>query len=106
MNPEESRAMSTPMSEEELQQIAEKRVAARLGWYWHFAAWAAVNLYLFLNSSAGFGHGRWSMGPLLGWGLGLALHGISVFIVGKNGGLRDRMVSAERERILRDRNLR
>lgn len=103
MSPEESRAMSTPMSEEELQQIAEKRVAARLGWYWHFAAWAAVNLFLFLKSSYGMGHGGWSLGPLLGWGLGVALHGISVFVVGKHGGLRDRMVAAERERILRDR---
>jgi hypothetical protein len=28
--------------------------------------------------------------PLLGWGLGLALHGVSVFMLGSGSGLRER----------------
>jgi CheY-like chemotaxis protein len=39
--------------------------------------------------------------PLLGWGLGLALHGVSVFVLGSGSGLRERMVQKERERLQR-----
>ena len=51
-----------------------------------------------------FGERPWSVFPLLGWGLGLALHGVSVFVLGKGSGLRERMVQKERERLLRERN--
>ena len=43
----------------------------------------------------------WSIGPVLGWGFGLAMHGISVFVLGKGSGVRERMVQRERERLLR-----
>jgi hypothetical protein len=33
----------------------------------------------------------------------LALHGISVFVLGSGGGLRERMVQKERERLQRER---
>ena len=41
------------------------------------------------------------MYPGIGWGLGLALHGVSVFVLGKGGGLRERMIQREREAIER-----
>ncbi len=43
----------------------------------------------------------WSVFPLLGWGLGLALHGISVFMLGTGSDLRERLVQKERERLQR-----
>jgi hypothetical protein len=43
------------------------------------------------------------MFPLLGWGLGLALHGISVFVIGSGSGLRERLEQRERDKLLRER---
>jgi hypothetical protein len=61
-----------------------------------------VNLAFYAMSEYGFGHRSWSVFPVLGWGLGLALHGVSVFVLGKGSGLRERMVQRERERLERE----
>jgi len=89
------------MTPDDIEQLARRRAGAKLGWYAHAAAFTVVNLALFGMSRYGFGHRPWSVYPLLGWGLGLALHGISVFVLGTGSGLRERMVQKERERLLR-----
>jgi hypothetical protein len=96
----ESRTM-TPLSSEELERLAHKRAGAKLGWYVHAAVYVVVNLFLFAISMYGFGQRPWSVYPLLGWGLGLCLHGISVFLLGAGGGFRERLVQQERERLQR-----
>lgn len=95
------------MTPDDIEQLARRRAGAKLGWYVHAAAFTVVNLVVFSMSRYGFGNRPWSVFPLLGWGLGLALHGISVFVLGTGSGLRERMVQKERERLLRqqqDRN--
>jgi len=92
------------MTPEDIDQLARKRAGAKLGWYTHAAAFTVVNLVLFGMSRYGFGNRPWSVFPLLGWGLGLALHGISVFVLGTGSGLRERMVQKERERLQRQRD--
>lgn len=92
------------MTPDDLDQLARKRAGAKLGWYTHAAVFAVVNLVLFGMSRYGFGDRPWSVYPLLGWGLGLALHGISVFVLGTGSGLRERMVQKERERLQRERD--
>lgn len=94
--------MPTPLSPEEIDRLARKRAGAKLGWYTHAAVYVIVNLFLFAISEVGFGHRRWSIFPVLGWGVGLALHGISVFVLGNGSGLRESMVRRERERIERE----
>jgi hypothetical protein len=89
------------LSPEEIERLAQKRAGAKLGWYAHALVYVCVNLYIFAASRYGFGHRPWSAFPLLGWGLGLALHGLSVFVLG--GNLRERMVQQERERLQRQR---
>ena len=86
-----------------LPSVARKRAGAKMGWYAHAAVYLVVNLFLFALSHYAFGQRPWSVLPLLGWGLGLALHGISVFLLGAGGGLRERMVQRERERLQRER---
>ena len=93
-----------PLSPEELDRLARKRAGAKLGWYTHAAVYVAVNLYIFAMSQYAFGSRHWSVFPLLGWGLGLALHGVSVFVLGN--GLRDRLERKEREKLLRERGQR
>lgn len=93
--------MSAPLSPEELERLAQRRASAKLGWYTHAAVYVLVNLFLFAISRYAFGTRPWSVAPLLGWGVGLALHGLSVFLLGKGSGLRERMVAKERERLQR-----
>ena len=91
------------MTPDDIEQLARKRAGAKLGWYVHAAVFTLVNLALFGMSRYGFGERPWSVYPLLGWGLGLALHGISVFVLGTGSGLRERMVQKERERLQREK---
>ena len=94
--------MPSPLSPEEIERLARKRAGAKLGWYMHAMLYVLVNLFIFAISRYGFGHRPWSVFPLLGWGLGLALHGVAVFVLGAGGGLRERLVQKERERLQRE----
>ena len=62
-----------------------------------------VNLFILGLSQYGFGHRPWSVYPLVGWGVGLALHGISVFLLGRGSGFRERLLARERERLVQQR---
>lgn len=96
-------AMNT-LSPEEIDRLARKRAGAKLGWYFHAAVYVLVNAFLFAASYYGFRSRPYNFYPLLGWGLGLALHFISVFMMGQGGGLREQMVRKERERLQREQN--
>jgi hypothetical protein len=96
--------MSPPRSPEALERLAHKRAAAKLGWYVHALVFVVVNLVILALSRHGFGHRPWSVFPFLGWGLGLALHGVSVFVLGSGNGLREHLVQKERERLQRGRD--
>lgn len=90
--------MNTQLSNEEIERLARKRAGAKLGWYVHATVYVLVNLMVFAMSAYAFGHRPWSVFPLLGWGLGLALHGVAVFML---GGLREHLVEREREHLRR-----
>ena len=93
--------MNTALAPEELDRLARKRAGAKLGWYGHATLYLVINLAMLAFSKYGFGSRLWSAFPLLGWGLGLALHGLSVFVLGTGSGLRERMVRRERENLQR-----
>lgn len=95
-------SMQAPYSPEDIERLARKRAGAKLGWYIHATVFVLVNLMMFSMSEHGWGTRSWSIKPLLGWGLGLVLHGVSVFMLGAGGGLRERMVARERERLQRE----
>ena len=97
----EPNTSKTPLSPEEIDRLARKRAGAKLGWFIHAAVFVIVNLVVFSLSQYGFGHRSWSLTPFLGWGLGLALHGASVWLLGSGRNLRERMVDKERERLQR-----
>lgn len=92
--------MHTPPLSEDIERLAHKRAGAKLGWYVHATLYLLVNAMIFAMSIHGFGSRPWSLFPLLGWGLGLVLHGVSVFVLGN--GLREHMVQKERERLQRE----
>lgn len=92
-----------PLSSDEIDRLARKRAGAKLGWYAHATVYVAVNLFLFAMSHYAFSARRWTLAPLLGWGLGLALHGVAVFVLGSGSGLRERLERKEREKLQRER---
>jgi len=96
--------MPQRLSPEQIEHLARKRAGAKMGWYLHACLYVVVNLFLFASSQYGFGHRHWSLFPALGWGVGLALHGISVFVLGKGSSFRERLVARERERLQREQD--
>ena len=66
------------MTDAEKEIFARRRVAVILGFYVHAAAFALVMLALFTIDFM-IGAGWWVQWPLIGWGLGLLVHGVLVF---------------------------
>lgn len=80
-----------------IEKIARRRAKAKLGWFIHATVYLAVNLCLIgLSLAAGR---NWAVYPLLGWGIGLAAHGASVWLLPYGSGMLDRMAARERERL-------
>ena len=94
---------NTPLTPDEIERLATRRAKAKLGWYMHAAVYLVVNTALFLLSTYGLRERHWAIYPALGWGVGLALHWVSVFVLGTGSDLRERMIQKERERLQRHR---
>lgn len=86
-----------PDPDARLERLARKRAGAKMGWYIHATVYVVVNLMLVGLSALGGRH--WAVFPVLGWGLGLAIHGFVVFIATGGAGLHARLVQQERERL-------
>ena len=91
-----------PENELRIERLARKRAGAKLGWSIHATVYACVNLLLIGLAATG---GRiWAIFPALGWGLGLAIHGLVVFLVTGSAGLHERLVQQERKRLAPQRD--
>jgi hypothetical protein len=90
----------TPITEQDLQRRAHRRVNQKLGFYIHATVYVLVNLGLAtINYTSG--GTSWHLWPLAGWGLGLAIHGFVTFASLNGDGLRERMLDDEVERLRR-----
>ena len=95
-----STPLSTPLSPDTLDRLARQRTGCKIGWTIHALIFVAVNAGLAVMALA---NGRpWLMGTFFGWGLGLLIHGVVVFVLPDGSVWRERMVQRERERLLRD----
>jgi hypothetical protein len=88
-----------PTSDDELTQRAQRRVNQKMGFYKHLMVYVVVNLGLAAISL--FNGHRWFLGPMLGWGLGLAIHGLVTFTNPRGDGMRERMLAAEVDKLKR-----
>ena len=80
-----------------IERLARKRAGAKMGWYVHALVFVCVNAGLALIS---VGSGRpWFIFPLAGWGLGLAIHGLAVWLANGGGGLHERLLQVERDKL-------
>ena len=73
-------------------------VGMKMGFYIHALVYVLVNagLYAINLSTGGY---RWSVWPLWGWGLGLAIHGLVTFVGLHGDGMRERMLRDEMEKL-------
>ena len=90
--------MTPSLTIEQIEQLARKRAGAKLGWFIHALVYALVNSGLVLMALAA---GKtWAAFPLLGWGLGLGIHGAVVWWAGAGSTWHNKLLARERERLL------
>jgi 2TM domain len=87
-------------SDEELYRLARRRVGAKIGLAIHATVYLLVNTLLWIGDQRTGGAG-WSQFPLLGWGLGLAIHAtvVALSLVADHPG--NGLVRREAERLRR-----
>jgi hypothetical protein len=75
--------METPLFEETESSYfkAQKKVEEIKGFYGHLTSYIIVNLGLMILNLVTSAQSLWFVYPALGWGIGLAVHGMSVFNV-------------------------
>jgi hypothetical protein len=84
--------------ENEIEELAKKRVQARSGFVIHAAMYAVMNLGLlsiWLMTGRGY---PWFMWPLLGWGIGLLAHA-SALVLGPGSKVEQRAIEREVQRL-------
>jgi hypothetical protein len=86
----------------QLYRMARKRVALKMGWLTHLTVYLLVNGAL-LALSWIRGDTQWVHFPMIGWGVGLAIHGIVTLFGLYGSGVRERMLDSEIERLRRQR---
>lgn len=80
-------------------RIAHRNVRMKMGFYLHAGVYVLVNAFLAAVNLASSAEVMWFRWPLLGWGLGLAIHGAVVWFAMGGGGIRDRMLQDELRRL-------
>ena len=81
-----------------LERLARRRAGQRMGWIVHATVFVAVNALL--AAIAALSGRGWALFPLLGWGLGLAIHGAVVLLAPAGAALKEHLVAQERRRLV------
>ena len=93
--------MSSQLSEEEIYEIARKRVEEKKGFFIHLIVYVVVNIILIIIwavTDSGDGV-PWFVYPLGGWGIGLVCHYFSVTTHRESDKIRSARVEKEAEKI-------
>ncbi len=85
-------------SEQELRQLARRRVENRQGFIIHVALYLMVNVALFaIWKVTGAGY-PWFLWPLFGWGVGIVAHALSL-LFGPGSASEERALERELRRL-------
>lgn len=71
--------METNNQNEERYNKAKKRIEEIKGFYGNLTAYIVVNIMLFVINMVTSPEHLWFFWPMLGWGIGVAFHGMRVF---------------------------
>ncbi len=91
--------MSPQMTEEQIYELARKRVEEKKGFFVHLSVYIVVNIILVLIwvfTGPGF---PWFAFPLGGWGIGLLFHGLGVFVFDNNTAWERNQIEKEAEKL-------
>lgn len=77
---------------------AQERVEAKQGFYFHLAAFIIVGALLVAVDMSSSPGETWVQWPLMGWGIGMLLHALSVFVFGGASSYTERMMEKELKR--------
>lgn len=85
------------METEETYKRAKRRVEAKIGFYIHLTVYIGVNILLLIINLTTSPQYLWFKWPLMGWGIGLFFHGLSVFIFlnRRFHAIKERMIKEE-----------
>lgn len=83
------------MKNQEAYTNAKKKVEARMGFYTHLAVYLLVISLLTILNLTVAGDYFWAMWPMIGWGSGVILHGLSTFVFDSKSTLKERLIEKE-----------
>lgn len=83
------------MENQETYEKAKKRVEAKMGFFMHLAIFILVNILLIIINYTTSPQYLWFKWPLIGWGIGLLFHALSVFVYSEGSSLKEQMIKKE-----------
>lgn len=85
------------MENQEAYERAKEKVEAKLGFYIHLAVYIGVNILLIIINLISSPQYLWFKWPLIGWGVAVFFHGMSVFVFtgGRFKAAKERMIKEE-----------
>ncbi len=91
--------MDATMSEQELRERAARRVKQKTDFWTGATAYVVVNAFLvFIWWITGAGY-PWFLWVIAGWGIGLVIHAVMVFVVPDTGARHEKAIAAEMDRM-------
>jgi len=78
--------MSVQMSDDEIRKLAQRRVAAKKGFFSNLASYIVINAMLVVIWALSGGGYPWFLWVAGFWGVGLIFHALGVFVFPKEGG--------------------
>ena len=91
--------MPHQMTDEEIYQVARKRVEEKKGFFTHLATYIVVNVVLVIIWALTGADYPWFVWPLFGWGVGLVFHFLGVFGFHRGTAWESREIEKEAERL-------
>ena len=91
--------MDESMSEQQLRELAARRVKQKTDFWKNIAAYVAVNGFLvFIWFMTGGGY-PWFLWVMAGWGIGVIIQAVMVFGVPDSGARYEKAVAAEMDKM-------
>ncbi len=86
------------MERQEAYKRAQKRVAAKVGFYIHFAIYLIVSIALMSINFSSSSENLWFKWLVMGWGIGILFHAMSVYVFYGKTFITKKMIEKEMER--------
>lgn len=83
------------MKYQETYTNAKKKVEARMSFYTHLLVYLVVITMLTILNLTVSGDYFWAMWPMIGWGSGVIIHGLSTFVFDSQSSLKERLIEKE-----------